>query len=110
HAQEQLALVAEGAIKATFAQAGGRHEVVERGRRVAAGPELVARRLKDLLFVEAARSSHAQNISVLDLTVHNLPVMDGSDHNNSHHEHTSEQGSRHHGRYVGLWDRRRRSG
>src|SRR5882762_7155245 len=35
-AQEQLTLAAERAIEAAFAQAGGRHEVVERGRRVAA--------------------------------------------------------------------------
>src|SRR5205807_9859230 len=74
-------LVAEGAIEAALAEAGHSEHVVDAGRGVPAGPELVPSGLQHLSLVEAPGSDHTSILFVLDYIVHNISVLDATVNN-----------------------------
>jgi hypothetical protein len=74
--EEKGVLVAEGAIQAPLAEAGCGSHVIDAGRGVPAGPELVPSGLQHLSLVEAPGSGHTSILTVLDYVVHNSYVMD----------------------------------
>jgi hypothetical protein len=57
--EEEVPLIAEGAIDAAFSQAGDPHQIVKRSSRISLAPEQIAHCCEYLFFVELSWPRHA---------------------------------------------------